>query len=593
VVHGVSVKPASFQQIFRSRAKAARRWLLIRALLTGLSASATLLALCMFIRWVAPEYVPALLNEGPTGTGPSTLALFGLVLLAVLPVGATWLSEPGDSRLALYFDDRLRSAQCIVSAVEDVSSPFAEYLRSRAGELLAGAPADRLRPRVLRPVHAALPLAALAVGALLRVPAPVPTKPPLPAGSRTLHAHALSEFEPLLDLYRAPGLNEADEALLRQLSAQARELERELTQGVSQRRAMSDLARMQDTISERLRASSPEAKDTGMQAAIAALRDNPDTVGAAEALRRGDLSKFDAEMRRLSSAEERASRHRARQALERARDATQAYPSPMANRLLSEQLSLFDSRAEAAEQIRELLRLTQLQPDEARAIEGNQRAAPPTNRAPSDEGPSVTLEAARKRELAQRLQAGLERGTFDFTTKELDDMQSKANIDGQDSALPALANALSRHSALSDSARRHQALLNADRAVARLQHTLAERPFPLPSAHAALGDRNTYRKGQDEGEASSGRSDEPGEHAGSTDAVGAMELRAKTNQPLDFRDGVFTSSKGRSNTGHTRGVRTANQGEFRAVGPTQIESVQRSEIPSEYREQVSRYFSGD
>ena len=170
---------------------------------------------------------------------------------------------------------------------------------------------------------------------------------------------------------------------------------------------------------------------------------------------------------------------------------------------------------------------------------------------------------------------------------------SKANVQGADSALPALADALDRHSAVSDAARRQQALLNADRALARLQHTLAERPLPLPSAHAALSDDNVARKTHEDGQASSGRSSAAGDHAGVTDEVQALELRAKTTQTLDFRDGVFTTSKGRSNTGHTMGVRIPSEGNLRAVGPTQIESVQRSEIPAEYREQVSRYFTGD
>src|SRR5690606_14003531 len=150
-----------------------------------------------------------------------------------------------------------------------------------------------------------------------------------------LQVHALSDFEPLLELRGLPALSEADEKTLRELSDQARQLRDQLERGVTQRRAMSAIARMQDTVGQQLRTLSVGPQDPGHQAAVATLRDKPITAGAAEALMRGELAEFDQEMRRLSSAEERASRKDARTALEGARNAARQHSSRVANRLLS------------------------------------------------------------------------------------------------------------------------------------------------------------------------------------------------------------------------------------------------------------------
>jgi hypothetical protein len=156
-----------------------------------------------------------------------------------------------------------------------------------------------------------------------------------------------------------------------------------------------------------------------------------------------------------------------------------------------------------------------------------------------------------------------------------------------------LAEALRQHAEPSPLVEHQQALLNADRALTRLQHALAERPLPLPSAHGAAGGSRGTKAGPDDAQASAGQSRSTGDHEGSTSAIDALELQAKTRQALDFDRGVFTSSKGRSNTAHVARSGRSKQQVLNAVGPAQIESVQRTEIPVEYREQVSRYFSGD
>ncbi len=591
----------TFEQIFQRCGSTTQRWLLARSLLTGVTVACTSAAAWMFGHWLAPQDVPALGSvwQLQRETGLSILAWAGVTLAGVVPVLLAWLRRPNAERLALYFDRRLESKQCVVSALDPAhTTSFTGPLRKRAARLLTEATPARLRPRLLRRWHWLLPLTAVCILVLSRLPdAPTPGLP-LPAGSRLLQVHALNDFEPLLNLQDLPALSEADEKALRELSNQARELRDQLELGVTQRKAMSALARMQDTVAEQLRPLSSAPQDPGLQAAVAALRDNPTTAGAAEALMRGDLQQFDQEMRRLSSAEERASRQEARAALAQARAAARPHASQVANRLLSEQLSAFDSRADASEQIRNLLRLTKLEPSVVENAPSAVQQRRLSSATPSEDEPRVDLQAAERTRLAERLQAGLERGTFDFTAEDLKQMQGNARASdsptGQSPpALPALAETLRRHAEPSPLLEHQQALLNADRALTRLQHALADRPLPLPSANGAAGESRESRPGPDDAQASAGRSRSPGDHQGSTNVVDAMELHAKTTQALDFERGVFTSSKGRSNTAHVAPPSASQLGVLSAVGPAQIESVQRTEIPVEYREQVSRYFSGD
>lgn len=81
-----------------------------------------------------------------------------------------------------------------------------------------------------------------------------------------------------------------------------------------------------------------------------------------------------------------------------------------------------------------------------------------------------------------------------------------------------------------------------------------------------------------------------GNHAGSTNSVDAETLKARAHGHINKAQGmpgsITTTAQGRA--GGTANVR--GSGDLKVVGPSEVDGVERSDVPQEYREQVRQYF---
>ena len=97
-------------------------------------------------------------------------------------------------------------------------------------------------------------------------------------------------------------------------------------------------------------------------------------------------------------------------------------------------------------------------------------------------------------------------------------------------------------------------------------------------------------EGTSSGGGHSGHDVGTGDHAGSTSPVDAQTLKSRAHGPLNkgqaMPGSVTTYVPGRAGgTANTRG-----SGDLRVVGPHEVDGVERSDVPEEYREQVRQYF---
>ena len=81
-----------------------------------------------------------------------------------------------------------------------------------------------------------------------------------------------------------------------------------------------------------------------------------------------------------------------------------------------------------------------------------------------------------------------------------------------------------------------------------------------------------------------------GDHHGSTGVINGDTLRSRAhghiNKSNAMPGSVQTTAQGRA--GGTANVR--GTGDLKVVGPSEIDGVERSDVPEEYREQVRQYF---
>ncbi len=501
-----------------------------------------------------------------------------------------WRLRPDDEQIALFLDHRLGAAQELPAALQQHSPQWSAHLQHRGGVKLQEALDRRLLPRAWTPRLWALPAAVVVSLLALQLPRSLPPVS-AEAGTNPLKLDADEELATLEHLDEAPGLSERTRAELRAISKQSQELRIKLERGVDQREALADVAQLQNTVSESLATVKSSEQRAGLEAAVAVLRQHPATAAAASALESLDAGAFDDEVRRLSSAEERSARREAERALEKAERAALAHEAEGLARQLSEQRHLWQSRVDAAQRVHDLIR--EIERSAPASTDTNERAPANTQKPATgnDDGPEANLSPGSETTPAQRLAAGLEHGTADFEAPSAEHLERASRL-ASSAERQALTEALSQLNEPSQSARRQQALLDASQALARLQNTFSDRPTPLSSPMP--GPENLSARGHDEhGAPSSGDSTARGEHAGSSVRVEADELRAKTEQSMDLRQGRVTASVGRSVGTATREMLVPTPKAIRALGPEQIESVERARVPAEYREQVSRYFSAD
>ncbi len=309
-----------------------------------------------------------------------------------------------DADVALYLDARLDAGEVIATALElegRRDDPAGAVVLSHATAALTHATPAAVRARLLRPQHAALPVAAAAIGLISL--APVPPLPPglgAPPGAETVRLAQLTGLDKIRALASAHARDEAQRERLRKLADEANKLREKLRAGVEKREAQAEIAKLKDGITaERLSLGEGEQRQ-GMESALGKLGENPDLKSAQRALGDRDLVRLDEAMERLADTLEKADRAHALRTLEEAAEAAGKAGAPDVARALEAERKRLAERGQKLDRLRELGRelsdaLGELTPEQRRQLAENLKKqmedAPDQE---TDRGPS-------KRELAE------------------------------------------------------------------------------------------------------------------------------------------------------------------------------------------------
>ena len=600
-----------FHRAFERWARRVRARLVARRVLTG--AAVGILAggaLAAGLWW---------LREGSLRPWAAVLGLAGAVAGLVYAMRRRW----SDSDVALYLDARLEADEAISTAVElrseaERPDPARAVVVEQAASALDGGDPKKARPKILAPVHALFPVGVAAVVwlSLMALPA-LPPPPPVGPGAEIVQVDDLKGLEKIEALEKLDGRDAAQKERLKKIANDAKKLREELAKGMQKREALSELARMRDAIAaERLNFGDKKNRQ-GLEAAIGKLGENDKLKKAADALGDGDLTEFDAEMKKLASQAEKEDRDAAKKALEEAAKAAREKGADDVAKALEEQKELFERREAKAEALRKLAKeLDGHLSDEAkRDLEEFGESGDPEAQKRLSDALNEALEGLSEEEqqrLAERMKEQLEGAdgqASPMTKQQLEDMAKQLETPEGRKRLAEMLKEMAKDE--SDSSKQQQGLDDAERGGAEAQKGLGAVPIPMegsgspnPGSGKGPGEgqgndgKNPHQDGkgpggdgQDGQGGPGGDSDKgKGSHEGSTDRVEGSELRAKANPRLDKSVPMLGATKGR---GASRPGETANQkgvGALGKAGKAEVGGVERSEVPEEYREQVGRYF---
>lgn len=518
-----------------------------------------------------------------------------------------------DPHVALYLDGRLGAHESIATAVElegqagDDDSARAVVI-SQATAALTQATSKQVRAPMLKPWHAAVPLAAAAIGYLSFIPLPpAPAVAKAPPGVDKVQLAQVAGLEKVIKLSEIDARDEAQKERLRKLAEEARRIREKLREGAEKREAQADIAKLRDAItSERLSLGDGEQR-AGMEAALGKMAANPDLKDAEKALGDRDLVKFDAEMEKLANKLEKKDREQAKKTLEEAAEAAKKAGSPDVAKELAQQKKLMDERAGKGEKLRELAKELGSGLDEGgkEALKdfdksGDSKSQQKLADKLDDALKKMTPE--QRKQLAENLKKKMASAPEDEGTgkgpskKQLKDLADQLDTpEGQQQLEDELKKMAEAPEAGSDEAERQKSLDGAQEGAGEAEGEVGGTPMPMPVAGAGKDGKGGAGKdgkhGKD-GPGQAGHSDGggPGDHKGQTGVVEGGDLRAhasaKINKGKPMPGMVMGRSAGRA--GDTANI--AGEGALGSAGPGEIGGIERSDVPEEYREQVGRYF---
>jgi len=603
------VEPNRFHPLFERRARTVRGRLLARRALTGLAVGLALAVLAAGAAWKA--------RRGVLRPWCVLLGVAGAAAGALVARRRRW----SDVDVALWLDDRLETDEAITTAVElrneaeDDGEARAVVVSTAAGAL-ARADAARVRPRVLRPVHALVPLAMAGLVFVARSPLPPAPVVAHAPGTDAVQLAQVEGLKKVAQLGQAHARDDAQRERLEKIARDAEALRADLEKGLEKREALDRIAKLRDAIAAERLSLGDGRRRAGLEAAVSKLQESDATKRAAEALGDHDLERMDEEMERVANAREKRDREEARSALDDAASAARAAGAPDVGKALDEEKQALEAREKRAEALRDL----------EKAMEGagvasaeQQAQAEALDRKGSDEAARELADAMgralekltpeERKKLADALEQAARRGGTQGDPQDLKDLADSLSTPEGQKKLEDQVKDLANEDDQSPEARQQQQLddaqQGADGAEGQIDGQTPERgpgeqqggqpggrgsqgrpiPLPMPGNGQSRGD------GDGSGGPGSHHDTGTGSHAGNTGEVaGAGTLRSRARGPINRAPGM----PGRT-TGWTPGEAggTANvqgTGALGSVGPSEIDGVDHSDVPEEYREQVRQYF---
>jgi hypothetical protein len=576
---------AEFMEQFLRHARAVKRARFCRATLTGLGVGLLLaalgLALCF---WALPQIF--------AGTLPRVLALalsvFGALGGAALSLAQPWTAE----EVGLFLDARLAANNAVSTALApQTETRFLPAVYHQAAELLRKR--DVSVPRRLRRAHIVIPLASVALVPLLWLRPTLPPAPPPAAGSEALTISSLEGLEALEALEELSALEADDQQKLRALAEQARELKRQLQSGIERRKAQASIAKLQDEVNALLGELASAKNRAGLSAAVELLRQEAATREAAKALGNGDLVRFDEEMQKLAQAAEEHARTAAKEALNEALKAAQQRGAKALSSALAEQQKLFEQREHSAKLLRELASSLPSALQQALNEALNNKVDNDTTQRLADafEKALEELSPEERKALGERLRKAIEDGSLDGQNGDQGQLQKLGKQLEQGQGQQELRDLLKQLAKPSSDAEKMQGLRGAEEGLRRAQRQVLG-ALPVPQASPQGGSKGAGSPGAAPGDnGGPGRGPGTGDHNGTTAPVDGEELRAQADPRLNKGLPLLSAGQGRTTARPGERAMTPEQSALSGVSADELQGVEHSTIPEEYREQVSRYFA--
>lgn len=595
----------TFHRLFKRWARGVRTRITLRHALTGLAAGALVSVVAAAGAWKS--------RHGTWRPWMAGAAGVGLVAGAAVSLRKRWT----DADVAMFLDGRLASNETLTTAVElrnrakDEDVARAVVVKQAVETLEKGA-AKVARPRVLRWEHVLIPLGAAAFVAVVRLPEPVVAAVPTSPGVQPVQIAQVEGLEKVIALGALATPDPAQRERLKKIAQDAEKLKEKLRAGMEVREAQSELAKLRDAVAaERLSIGDGERR-AGLEAAAGRLGQEKALKEAAKALGDRDLTRFDEEMQKLANAREKADRDAAKSALEEAAEAAKKGGAPDVAKMLEEERKLFDERSKRGEALRELAKELGegLSPEAKKDLEDFERDGSDKSSGKLAERLADALEKLtpeERKRLAERLKEQAENGGAGPMGKEqLRDMAKQLESPNGQKELEEQLRKMANEPPTSGDAERERGLDDAERGVGDAEKQLGGMPVPMEGAGSGgdgkPGDKgpnagnpggNTAGGGDNKAPGGSGSHHDTGRgnHKGSTNKVEGDDLRSRASgaiNPGAAMPGTVTG-RGRGRAGDSANVR-GSEG-IGEVGPSEVNGVERSDIPEEYREQVGRYFS--
>jgi hypothetical protein len=635
-----SAHESRFREVFGRWARRVRRRLALGVILTGAAGGLVLATAASAAAWKT--------RHGPIR--PWTAA--GGVAGAIAGAAIARRKRLGDTEVALFLDGKLGAHEAITTAVEmgkpapsskdtagakggaaskspskqadsrradrdrdsdPEESPGYAVVLAQATEALEKATSKQVRTRVLRPWHAAVPLAAGAIAYLSWIPLPpAPAGPTPPPGSEIVKIADVAGLEKVIALAEVNARDEAQRERLKKLAEDARKLQQKLKDGVEKREAQADLAKLKDGIvAERLSLGDGQERQ-GLESALGKMAQNPDLKDAAKALGDRDLTDFDEQMQKLANKLEKQDRERARKTLEEAAEAARKGGAPNVAKSLEAQKDRLGKKGGEGDALKELAKeLGDSLPDDAKdALKDMQNSGSSKAQQKLAEKLDEALKKmspAERKKLAENLKKRAGKmspgDTGEGPSKEdLEDLSKKLDTDEGMKELEKQLEDMAKEDPSAD-ADREKDLDDAEKGLEDTEGQIV----PLPAELQGLGNKggkgqkgdkgNKGGKGDGSGadlakDAQPGHSDGggPGNHNGQTGVVDGPGVKARADAKIN---------RGRPMPGVTLGRTQGRPGETANVKGTgalgdaaasEIGGVDRSVVPEEYREQLGRYF---
>lgn len=599
---------STFREAFNRWGRRVRSRLALSRVLTGAAVGLVLGAAAAGAAWKT--------RHGALRPASAALGLLGAGAGYVVARRKRWKDED----VALFLDARLASHEAIATAIDLESrgsdpgdeAPGHAVVISKAVEALGAAKPKDVRAKWLEPWHAAVPVlgAAIAYVSLMPLP-PAPPPPNAGPGADKVQLADLAGLEKVIALEAANPRDEAQRERLKRLAEEAKRIREKLKDGMEKREAQADLAKLKDGVTaERMSLGDAEER-AGLESAMGKLAENPDLKKAERALGDHDLEGLDDEMEKLANKLEKNDREKAQKTLEEAAEAAKKNGAKNVAKALEDQKKRLEEKGKQSDKLKELAKDLGdgLGQEGQKALEdfgksGSGKDQKKLEKALGDALDKMTPEQRKKLAdaLKKRMAETPESGGKGMSKKDLKDLAEQLGTpEGQKELEDQLKKMAEGEEGGSEEGERQKKLDDAEKGLDDAEGELGNgSPMPMPmdgkgdgkdgkdgkNPGDGKGDANGDQKGE------SGHHDDTGtgDHKGSTSVVEGGDLKSRASGKINSGKPMPGMSLGRTSgkAGETANVQ--GTGALGKAGPSEVNGVDRSDVPEEYREQVGRYF---